>query len=143
MTTATGCDWTRHLPRASHAVQDVAKLEAMVETLRKGEYLPPVVVWGDESNDSSFALCGSHRIAAYAEARERMADDTEGEWDAAADLSEIPVVFVGDDEMEAVADAMGLELADILRTRDFNDLCWHASREIESPAARAALADQI
>ena len=47
---------------APHAVRDAKKVAGMVAAIKRGEELPAILVIGET------ALCGSHRLAAYAEA---------------------------------------------------------------------------
>ena len=125
-------DRCRRSVREPHAVTDRAKLAAMIEQLRCGHDLPPVVVWADGEH----ALSGSHRIAAYRAAEQLAWRD---EWAGCQlDLDTIPCVYVSTDEMQA---ALGEDLVDLLD--DPNTVCGILYDVTARADLRAALEDQV
>lgn len=104
---------------APHEVRDEAKLAAMVETLRAGGSLPPVVV---EPNGVR-ALCGSHRLAAWAEAG-----------------VEAEALILTDEQYMAACEYYGVEFLDEL---DMEDACRAVHETCGDDEIRAALADQL
>lgn len=105
--------------QAPHDVRDTAKLAAMVEVLRTGGSLPPVVV---EPNGVR-ALTGSHRIAAWYE----LGQDAD-------------VLVLTDEQYAAACDYYGVEYLDEL---DMEDACRAVYETCGDDEIRAALADQL
>ena len=147
MATITTC---RQNVREPHEVTDQGKVLAMVETLRSGQQLPPIVVWDDShgagaNTGGEPALTGSHRLAAYRAAR-REANDLHSldDWADAADIDNIPAVYVSDDDMQVVADELGDELGDVLDRNAPNAICETLYRLFAAsrPDLAAALEDQ-
>lgn len=105
--------------QAPHEVRDAVKLAAMVDALRRGESLPPVVV---EPNGVR-AITGSHRLAAWA-----------------ALGMEPDALELTDDQYRAACEYYGVEYLDEL---DMEDACRAVYETCGDEAIRAALADQV
>lgn len=106
--------------QAPHEVTDEGKFAAMVEVLRNGGSLPPVVVEPNEQR----ALCGSHRIAAWVE----------------AGVSAEALVLT-DDQYLAACEYLNVEYLD--EVSDYDDICFAIYQTCGDEDIRAALADQI
>lgn len=102
-----------------HEIRDPEKLQSMIDTLRNGGTLPPVVVCGDQ------ALTGSHRIAAW-EACQMQAD----------------VVELSNEEYIAAVTAMGLNWEEDT-VNDYNEFCEALYAITSDPDVKAAVADQF
>lgn len=103
---------------APHEVRDRAKLAAMIEVLKTGGSLPPVVVCGET------AYTGSHRLAAW----------------AACDM-DAEAVEIEDDDYVAAMKLLGLDpMYD--DCRNLNELCEALYQVVTDEAVKAALEDQ-
>jgi hypothetical protein len=106
-------------PNPPHGVQDGDKLAAMVEALREGRPLPPIVSEPGGYN----AICGSHRIAA---------------WRAAE--AEPDVLVMSEADWSAACTELGVDYLDEV---DYEDQCRAVAGVTTDPEIRAALADQV
>jgi len=104
--------------QAPHEVRDEAKFANMVEILKSGGSLPPVVACGE------IAFTGSHRLAAW----------------AACDI-DAEAVMIEDADYVAAMELMGLDpMYD--DPNDLNELCEALYQVTTDNAVKAALADQ-
>ena len=117
---------------APHKPRDNDKLAAMVEALRSGGTLPPVVAYGER------AFCGSHRIAAYEHALRAWQDGLPG-WDGVAEPS-LTVLELTDEEYTAACDLLNVEYLE--DERDCNEVC-RAIMAVARDEIKHALADQV
>jgi len=117
---------------APHGPNNDAKLAAMMETLRRGEHLPPIVVCGEQ------AFCGSHRIEAYRRAW-RLRDSLGEAWELVPD--DIQAVELSDDDYRAACTLAGVEYLDDLR--DYNEIATAIYETTTDDEVRQALADQL
>lgn len=104
-----------------HAATDREKLNGMIEALRLGRPLPPIVVVGQQ------AISGSHRIEAQDQARRLWANETEG-WE---NSPEPKLEAIELDDVEVDFDEL-----------DFNMIASHVYRNTSSVEIKAALEDQ-
>jgi hypothetical protein len=118
--------------RAPHQPNDKDKLQAMMETLKSGKHLPPIVVCGEQ------AFCGSHRIAAYEDAW-RLRDSLDESWELVPDA--IQVVELSDDDYRAACIHADVEFLDDLR--DYNEIARAIRETTTDDDVKAALADQM
>lgn len=118
--------------RPPHRPNNPAKLAAMIETLKSGSDLPPVVVCGEQ------AFCGSHRIAAYEQAN-RMRDSLDDAWELVP--TEIPTVELSDDDYRAACIYAEVDYLDDLR--DYNEIARAIYATTTDNDVKAALADQM
>ena len=72
--------------QAPHEVNDIDKLNAMIEMLKSGKSLPPILVHANQ------AYSGTHRLAAWAE----------------LDINP-DVIEIDDDQFYAITDALGID----------------------------------
>lgn len=100
-----------------HEIRDEKKLQSMIDTLRAGGELPPVLVIGYN------ALTGSHRLAA---------------WEA-CDRAAI-VIELSDEDYIAAMRAQGLNEWDEIY--DYSDFCRALYEVTGDPEIKAAVADQ-
>jgi len=108
-----------------HDVYDFAIMESMVDTLFRGEDLPPIVVNGD------YALTGSHRIAAYEEYVDRTGSSIE-----------ISYVEIDDEILKKALEVFGVgSFQDIDMLCEFYKLLYNMLDDY--PALKAALEDQF
>lgn len=114
-----------------HEPTDAAKLDAMVETIRTGGTLPPVVRIG------AIALTGSHRIAAYEKAYKLSNAIADG-WENVI-VGEIPSVEISDAELRTALASIDCEYPD---ETDHNTLCEAIYRTTTDDDVRNAIADQ-
>jgi len=120
-----------------HDVTDSAKLASMIETIRTGGELPPVVVCGD------MAFSGSHRIEAYRQAYRLANACVDGSWDE-VDVGSVPAVEVSDE-----CYCRACELAEV-SPGDHDQIEWNvfvrhlrnAAIELDETNVADALADQ-
>lgn len=115
-----------------HQITDAAKLEAMIETIRTGGELPPVVVNGYT------ALTGSHRCAAYAEARKRQLRGEDG-WDDVL-IGDQPAVDLSNADYQRACLTLGVQYHDKF---DCNTFCAALYASAADDAVRDAVEDQI
>lgn len=115
-----------------HEARDEKKLAGLIEAIRLGETLPPIVVNGVT------ALTGSHRIEAYRQARLLADDEPTDAWDNAN--LDLATVEVSDEQYMAARDALGF--ADGEEIGDCNAFCAALYDVCDDTAVRAALADQ-
>ena len=111
-----------------HPPTDKAKTLAMVEAIRQGQSLPPIVINGDN------ALTGSHRIAAY-EIAWKLWDSQAPGWDDASEPT-IEVIECSNEDLDSVASNYDLA------TGDFNALASALYATTNDFGLKAALADQ-
>ena len=104
---------------APHAARDKGKLNGMIETLKSGGELPPVVVCGD------IAYTGSHRLAAW------LACSMDAE-----------AVEVSNEDYEETMELLCLDpMYDTIH--DFNVFCAVLYTVTEDDEVKEALKDQI
>lgn len=101
-----------------HQVRDQAKLQRMIDTLRSGGQLPPIVVCGYQ------AFTGSHRIAA---------------WNACR--MDHQAVEISEAEYIATMTKMGLDW-ETDEVMDYTDFCDALYEVTNDPDVKAALDDQ-
>jgi len=101
-----------------HEVRDQAKLQRMIDTIRNGGQLPPIVVCGYR------AFTGSHRIAA---------------WNACG--IEHHAIEISDADYVATVTAMGLDWEND-DVSDYNDFCDKLYRVTTDPDVKNAVKDQ-
>lgn len=105
-----------------HGVRDINKLNGMIEHLRNGGSLPPVIVDGEQ------AITGSHRLAAVDKAHRLWTLMREG-WESSPEprIEAIDIdVTIDWDEFDG----------------DYNALCETLYNATNSDAVRSALEDQ-
>lgn len=119
--------------KAPHGVRDNEKLESIMQSMRNGDEITPVVV-----DLMGRALCGSHRIAAYNKLT-----------DAGEEIESPEVIELTDEEMVA-ADEWAQSFAGpkglwggIDLYYDFDLLCRAVVETTTREEVKAALADQI
>lgn len=115
-----------------HEPTDDTKVVRMVEAIRRGGRLPPIVVNGEN------ALTGSHRIEAYRRAG-ALNEACFGEGWERAELT-IPTVEIDDDEYLAACASVDVEHLGELG--DYNEQCVALYNSCEREDVRAALEDQ-
>lgn len=106
--------------QAPHEVRDEEKLTAMVETLRSGGSLPPIVV---EPN-GQVAISGSHRLAAWRK----------------AEMEPVALVL-SDEDYAAACEYMGVDYFD--EAVDHETVCRAVYETTSDSAIRTALEDQV
>ncbi len=116
-----------------HAPENEEKVASLIEAFRVGAKITPVVTQG------LFAICGSHRIAAYEEAWQRW-DMEEPGWENSPE-PELDVVEIDDETWERACEQNGVEHLDDLW--DFNDICRAVFDATDDEEIRSALADQM
>lgn len=116
---------------APHEVKDTDKFNAMVEAIRTGQQLPSVVVLGYD------AYTGSHRLAAYSEARRR-AENLEEGWEDAD--TETPIIEIEDEEYIAACERIFIEPGDEIY--DYNEFCEALYEVTAREELKFALEDQ-
>lgn len=100
-----------------HEIRDREKLEKMIEHLRNGNELPPIVANGE------IAFSGSHRLAAYSVCN-----------------MDPQVVEINDEEFVTAMGFLGLDQYD---EYEYNDLCYALYKTTDRHDVRDALIDQF
>jgi len=118
---------------APHESRDEEKVASLVEAMRTGQSIPPIVVNGDT------AICGSHRIEAAVRAdrlREGMADG----WEDTPEI-DLPTVEVEDSVIYAAYDKMHITGLDEIG--DWNEFCSVVRDICDDDEVKTALSDQV
>jgi len=103
----------------------------MMDVLRRGLHLPPIVVSGDQ------AFCGSHRIAAYEQAS-RLRDRLDEAWELVP--QSIPALTLSDEDYESACEYLGVEY--LTEVRDCNEVAQAIYETTTDAAIRSAMEDQ-
>jgi|JI9StandDraft_2_1071091.scaffolds.fasta_scaffold03069_12 hypothetical protein len=115
-----------------HTPNDTEKLDSIIESIRRGKKITPVLVIGEQ------ALTGSHRVRAFELAYEKYRNQEPGWEDTEEPV--IPVVEIDEETLTAACQVIGAEsVADVVH---FDELYAAIERVTDSDEIKSAVADQ-